>query len=159
MTKKPKTTVNVEAIKRDAKKIGGEISKANPELFGKELPAGTFKKESPLEQEMGSRYKKMIQDHNQKNKHILDRLPFTFPKKRPVRSHRTDVLVICSECSYESYGSEHTFMKFCEGCHEVTKLINEEAELRGENRDFTPGFLATIDDILKLKEKNLHKKP
>ena len=154
----PKTTVNVDAVKRDAKKIGDQISKANPELFGRELDPGTARRESPLEQEMGSKYKQMIRDHNDKNKHILDRLPFTFPKKRVVRSHRNDVIVKCEECGYPSYGSEYTYIKNCPECKKPTKVINSEAEARGEDRDFTPGFLATASDILKMKDTDFNKK-
>lgn len=150
----PNTTLNVEQIKRDSKKVGEQIRKANPELYGGEVVAGTSRRESPLEQQMGSaKYKNMIHEHNDKNKHILDRLPFTFPKKRIVRSHRTDVLIACVECGYESYGSEHTYMKMCKGCKTSTKVINPEAEKRGEDRDFTPGMFATASDILEMRDK------
>lgn len=150
----PKTTLNVDAIKRDSKKVGAQISKSNPELFGKELDPGTSRRESALEQEMGSaKYKNMIHEHNDKNKHILDRLPFTFPKKSVVRSHRSDVLVECTECGYQSYGSEHTYMKVCGQCKKSTKVINPEAEKRGEDRDFRPGIFATASDILEMREK------
>ena len=150
----PKTTWNVDQIKRDSKKVGEQIRKANPELYGGEIDAGTSRRTSPLEQEMGSRkYKDMIHEHNDKNKHILDRLPFTFPKKSVVRSHRSDILVECVECGYESYGSEHTYMKMCPDCKKSTKVINPEAERRGEDRDFTPGIFATASDILEMREK------
>lgn len=156
---KPKTTVNVDAVKRDAKKVGDQISKANPELFGRELDPGSSRRESPLQQEMGTqKYRQMIHDHNDKNKHILDSLPFTFPKKSVVRSHRSDVLVECEECGYQSYGSEHTYMKTCPECKKSTKVINPEAEARGEDRDFTPGFLATASDILRMREEREQKK-
>lgn len=150
----PKTTVNVEQIKRDSRKVGEQIAKANPELYGGELAAGTSRRQSVLEQEMGSKkYKDMIHDHNDKNKHILDRLPFTFPKKSVVRSHRNDILLECTECGFESYGSEHTYMKVCGGCKNSTKVINPEAEKRGEDRDFKPGIFATASDILEMREK------
>jgi len=150
----PKTTLNVDAIKRDSKKVGAQIAKANPELFGGEAGAGISRRQSPLEQEMGStKYKDMIHEHNDKNKHILDRLPFTFPKKRVVRSHRSAVLVECEECGHESYGSEHTYMKVCGGCKRTTKVINPEAEKRGEDRDFNPGIFATASDILEMREQ------
>lgn len=161
MTKKntPKTTVNVDAVRTEAKKIGDQISKANPELFGRELSPGAVRRESPLEQEMGSsKYKQMIRDHNQQNKHILDRLPFTFPKKRVVRSHRNDVLLECRECGYQSYGTEHTYMKDCPECKKVTEVLNPEADARGEDRGFVPGFLATASDILRMKEERSRKK-
>ncbi len=150
---KPKTSINIDAIKRDAKKIGGEISKSTPSSFGKELDAGISRRESPLEQQMGSKYKEMIHQHNDTNKHILDRLPFTFPKKRVVRSHKSNVLVVCVECGYQSYGSEHTYMKVCGQCNKSTKVINPEADARGEDRDFTPGFLADASDILRMRNK------
>jgi len=44
-------------------------------------------------------------------------------------------------------------MKVCEGCKKSTKVINPEAEARGEDRDFTPGMFATASDILELREK------
>jgi hypothetical protein len=154
-----KTTINVDAIKRDSKKIGAQISRANPELFGREADAGVSRRESSLEQDMGtSKYHQMIHSHNDKNKHILDRLPFTFPKKSVVRSHRNNVLVECVECGYQSYGSEHVYLKVCERCKKIAKVINPEALARGEDRDFTPGFLATTEDILKMREEQVRDK-
>jgi len=100
----------------------------------------------------------MIHDHNDKNKHILDHLPCTFPKKSVIRSNRSDVLVECVECGYESYGSEYTYMKLCPGCAKSCKVINPEAEKRGEDRDFTPGMFATASDILRMKEERDKKK-
>jgi len=151
--KRPKTTVNVDAVKKDVQKLAKESVKQNP-TDHVELAPGSVRRQSPLEQEMGSaKYKQMIHDHNDKNKHILDRLPFTFPKKKVVRSHRSDVLVECVECGYESYGSEYTYMKVCEGCKKSTKVINPEAEIRGEDRDFVPGMFATSSDILRMKEE------
>jgi hypothetical protein len=44
-------------------------------------------------------------------------------------------------------------MKVCEGCKTSTKVINPEAEKRGEDRDFTPGMFATASDILRMKEE------
>jgi len=150
----PKTTLNVDAIKRDSAKVGAQIAKSNPEMYGRELDPGTSQRTSTLEQEMGSsKYKNMIHDHNDKNKHILDRLPFTFPKKSVVRSNRDNVVVACVECGYQSYGSEHVYMKTCEQCKKSTKVINPEADARGEDRDFVPGFLATASDILKMREE------
>jgi len=153
--RKPKTTVNPDAVKREVKKIAKGMAKEQaPGDMGTIIDPGTVKRESPLEQKMGSRkYKDMIHDHNEKNAHILDRLPFTFPKKSVVRSHRSNILVECVECGYESYGSEHTYMKVCGGCHKTTKVINPEADARGEDRDFTPGMFATASDILEMKEK------
>jgi len=157
---KPKTTVNVDAVKRESKRMAKSMVKEQaPGDMGTVISPGTMKRQSPLEQEMGSaKYKQMIHDHNDKNKHILDRLPFTFPKKRPVRSHRSDVLVTCVECGYESYGSEHTYMKICPECKQSTKVINPEAEARGEDRDFVPGMFATASDILQMKEDLKKKK-
>ena len=158
---KSKTSVNVDAVRREASRMAKDAeNKSSSSLPGDlarshaEVAPGTIRRESPVEQEMGSsKYKQMIHDHNDKNKHILDRLPFTFPKKSVVRSHRTNVLVECAECGHESYGSEHTYMKVCEGCKKSTKVINPEAEARGEDRDFTPGMFATASDILELREK------
>lgn len=152
-TKRPRTTLNVEAIKRDSKKVAHQITQSNPELFGKELVPGTSRRESPLEQELGSKYKQLIHNHNENNKHSLDRLPFTFPKKSVVRSHKNSVLLECVECRYQSYGTEHTYMRGCPQCEKTTKVINPEAVARGEDRDFTPGFLATASDILRMRKK------
>ncbi len=161
---KPKTSVNVDAVRREAFKIAKDAQNkpASSGPLGQshaELSPGTSKRESPLEQSMGSsKYKKMIHDHNDKNKHILDRLPFTFPKKSVVRSHRSNVLIECVDCGYQSYGSEHTYMKACTECKKVTKVINPEAEAREEDRDFTPGFMATASDILRMREERENKK-
>jgi len=157
---RPKKTVNVDAVKKEVNKMAKEIAKSAPNEHGHvELDSGMSKRQSPLEQEMGSRkYREMIHDHNDKNKHILDRLPFTFPKKSVVRSNRSDILVECVECGYESYGSEYTYMKLCPGCAKSTKVINPEAEKRGEDRDFVPGMFATASDILRMKEERDKKK-
>jgi len=158
--KRPKTTVNVDAVRRESKRLAKSMAKEQaPGDMGTVISPGTVKRQSPLEQEMGSsKYKKMIHDHNDKNKHILDRLPFTFPKKRIVRSNRTDVLVECVKCRHESYGSEYTYMKFCVVCKKSTKVINPEAEKRGEDRDFAPGIFATASDVLKMREEREKKK-
>ncbi len=97
-------------------------------------------------------------DLGKTDKHILDRLPFTFPKKRVVRSNRSDVLVECVGCGYESYGSEYTYVKLCAGCGKSTKVINPEAEKRGEDRNFAPGMFATATDILRMREEREKKK-
>jgi len=157
---KPKTSVNVDAVRREASKMSKDAeNRASSSLPGDlakthaEVAPGTIRRESPVEQEMGSsKYKQMIHDHNDKNKHILDRLPFTFPKKSVVRSHRSDVPLECSECGHESYGSENTYAKVCGGCHKACKVINPEAIKRGD-RDFTPGMFATASDILRMKEE------
>ncbi len=156
-TKRPKTTVNVAAVKKEAQKLAKEIARSNP-TDHVELAPGTVKRESPLEQEMGSaRYKQMIHNHNDKNSHILDRLPFTFPRKSVVRANRSDVLLECLECGYESYGSEYAYIKLCPGCAKSCKVINPEAEKRGEDRDFIPGIFATASDILQMKEERSKK--
>ncbi len=157
---KSKTTVNVEAVKRETKKLAKSMAREKaPGDMGTIISPGTIKRESKLEQEIGSsKYKQMIHDHNDKNKHILDRLPFTFPKKRIVRSNRSDVLVECIDCGYESYGSEYTYIKLCGGCGNSTKVINPEAEKRGEDRDFIPGMFATATDILRMREERQKKK-
>lgn len=150
----PKTTVNVDAVKREVSKMGKQIAQTEDTPMGRELAPGSVRRESPLEQEMGTtKYREMIHEHNDKNKHILDRLPFTFPRKSVVRSNRSDVLIECVECGYQSYGSEYTYMKTCPDCKKSTKVINPEAEARGEDRDFTPGFLATSSDILRMREE------
>ncbi len=157
---KRKTSVNVDAVKRESKRLAKGMAKERaPGDMGTIIEPGTLKRESPLEQEMGSsKYKQMIHGHNDKNKHILDRLPFTFPKKRVVRSNRSDVLVECIDCGYESYGSEYTYLKLCPGCGKSTKVINPEAEKRGEDRDFAPGMFATSTDILRMREEREKKK-
>lgn len=151
---KSRTTVNVDAVKKDAKKVGQKLAQANPELYGKEVPSGSVRRESPLEQEMGSRYKKMIRDHNEKNKHILDRLPFQFPKKKVVRSH-LDVLVACVECGYQTLGSEHTCGFSCPECKAYRRAVNPEAESRGgpSADDERVGIFGTASDLLELRER------
>lgn len=158
--KAPKTSVNVDAVRKEVSKMvkdaeSGSSSSLPGDLARthSEVAPGTMRRESPLEQEMGSKYKQMIHDHNDSKKHILDRLPFTFPKKSVVRSSRSDVLIECVECGYQSYGSEYTYMKTCPTCKKSTKVINPCAEERGEDRDFTPGMFATASDILEMKEK------
>ena len=154
---KPKTTVNVDAVKREVKKLRkspgspkGNFSPV-PEGFG-ESPPGVIKRESPLEQDMGpSPYRQMIHDHNQKNKHILDRLPFQFPKKKKIRSH-LDITVLCSQCNYEQLGSENTVGFVCPKCKEYVSAKNPEAEARGYNPDLKVGFRGTATDKLALKE-------
>jgi hypothetical protein len=154
---KPKTSVNVDAIKRDSKKIGEQISKSEPSMFGKELDPGTSRRESPLEQEMGSsKYRQMIHDHNDKNKHILDRLPFTFPKKSVVRSNRSNVVIECVECGFQKYGTEHTYGIICPECKTFRRVINPEAESRGEaspEQEERIGVFGTASDLLELREK------
>ena len=161
---KLKTSVNVDAVRKEAFKLAKDSQNKGSSLPGDlgrthaAVDPGTLHRESPLEQEMGSKYKQMIHGHNDSKRHILDRLPFTFPRKKVVRSNRNNVLVECEGCGHQSYGSEHTYMKACSICEKVTKVINPEAEVRGEDRDFTPGFLASASDILKMKEERKKKK-
>jgi hypothetical protein len=162
---KSKTSVNVEAVRKEVSKMVKETQNNTPSSPNPlarshaELEPGTCTRQSPLEQGMGSaKYKQMIHGHNDRNKHILDRLPFTFPKKRVVRSHRSNVPLECSECGYESFGSEHAYMKVCSGCKQFTKVIDLETQDRGEDENPVPGFLATASDILRMKKEYLDKK-
>ncbi len=152
---KPTTTVNVDAVRREAKKLAKE-SQSTPGPLSKshaELPSGVVRRESPLEQEMGSaKYKDMIHDHNDKNKHILDRLPFTFPKKKVVRSH-LNVVIKCPECGLEKIGTENTVGFICPDCKKYVNAINPEAEARGYDPDLVVGFRGTATDRLNMKEK------
>ncbi len=156
-------TVNVAAVKKDVAKLVKE-NQANPSTPGPlskshaELAPGSVQRQSPLEQEMGTRkYKDMIHDHNDKNKHILDRLPFTFPKKKMVRSHLT-VLIKCAECGLETTGSENTVGFTCSRCKKYVSAINPEAEARGYNPDLVVGFRGTATDRLNKKEELEQKK-
>jgi len=158
---KPTTTVNVDAVRREAKKLAKETQSSTPGPLSKshaELPSGAVRRESPLEQEMGSgKYKDMIHDHNDKNKHILDRLPFTFPKKKVVRSHLT-VVIECAECGLETTGSENTIGFTCPDCKKYVRAINPEAEVRGYDPDLVVGFRGTASDRLNMKEELERKK-
>ncbi len=160
---KAKRTVNVDAVKKDVAKLVKESqsSPAAPGPLSKshaELAPGSVQRQSPLEQEMGSRkYKDMIHDHNSKNKHILDRLPFTFPKKKVVRSHLT-VVIECAECGLETTGSENTVGFTCSNCKKYVSAINPEAVARGYDPDLSVGFMGTASDRLRLKEELARKK-
>jgi len=161
--KKATTTVNVDAVKKEVSKLVKE-SQGSPPTPGPlskthaELAPGSVRRESHLEQEMGtSKYRQMIQDHNEKNKHILDRLPFTFPRKKVVRSH-LDVVVSCSECGLEKIGSENTVGFVCSNCKKYVTAINPEAELRGFDPDLIVGFRGTASDRLNKKEELERKK-
>jgi len=155
---RPKKTVNVDAVKKEVSKMAKEIAKSAPNEQGHvELPSGVSKRQSPLEQDMGSRkYREMIHDHNDKNKHILDRLPFTFPKKSVVRSHM-NVVVECVECGYQHVGSEHTYGMTCPECKTYRRVKNPEAEKRGEaspeKDEERVGMFGTASDLLELREK------
>jgi hypothetical protein len=154
MAKKPKTTVNVDAVKKDIQKVAKDLAKNAPPGQGPvELPAGSVQRESPLEQEMGSgRYREMIHSHNSKNKHVLERLPFTFPPKKKIRSH-LDIVLECPECGRELLGSENTVGVVCSGCHKFVKPKNIEAESRGYNPDLNVGIFGTASDKLRLKKE------
>ncbi len=156
-------TVNVDAVKKDVAKLVKESQSAplTPGPLSKshaELAPGSVQHQSPLEQEMGTRkYKDMIHDHNSKNKHILDRLPFTFPKKKVVRSHLT-VVIECAECGLETTGSENTVGFTCSNCKKYVQAINPEAENRGYDPDLVVGFRGTASDRLNMKEDLERKK-
>jgi hypothetical protein len=154
MSKKAKTTVNVDAVKRDVKKFTKEFAQNTPPAQSHaELSAGTVNRQSPLEQDMGSRkYRDMIHGHNSKNKHILDRLPFTFPPKKKIRSHLS-VSLACPECGAGSWGSEYTVGFICKGCNKFVKPINQEAESRGYDPTLNVGIFGTASDKLDLLMK------
>lgn len=162
--KAPKTSVNVDAVRRDASKIArdaeNKASLPGPLASShSELAPGTSTRQSPLEQEMGTKkYKQMIHDHNDKNKHILDRLPFTFPKKRIVRSHMS-VVVECIECGYRYVGSEHTYGITCPECKTYRRVKNPEAEKRGESSpkedEVRVGMFGTASDLLEMRDRRL----
>jgi hypothetical protein len=166
MPKKPTKstrTVNVDAVKREAKKLAQQAaSSSQGREFSKgprgEVAPGSVVRQSPLEQEMGTnKYHQMIHEHNDKNKHILDRLPFQFPKKKVVRSH-LDILLICPECGVEKWGTENTVGFICSSCHKFVKPLNAEAERRGYNPDINVGFRGTALDKLRLKDEADKKK-
>lgn len=158
MAKKSKTqTVNVDAVKREVSKIAKEYDSKpqgnnfSPGGFGEAAP-GSARRESPLEQEMGtSRYRQMIHDHNDKNKHILDRLPFTFPRKKMARSHRTVVLQ-CPKCAFLMAGTEFTVGIICPGCKKYVNPENPDAEEMGFDPAVQIGFQGTLSDKLAAKD-------
>lgn len=166
MPKKPaksKTTVNVEAIKREAKKMAKQAESA---IQGRkfsdgprgEVAPGSVQRQSPLEQEIGTaKYRQMIHEHNAKNKHALEKLPFQFMKKRVVRSH-LDILLVCPNCAAEKWGTENTIGFICSDCHKFVKPVNLEAESRGYNPDINVGFRGTATDKLRLKDEADRKK-
>jgi hypothetical protein len=160
---KSKTTVNVDAVRREASRMAKEVESKSSSLPGplannhSELSPGTLTRESPLEQSMGSsKYKKMIHDHNDKNKHILDRLPFTFPRKSVVRSHLS-IIVECVGCGYQHTGSENTYGIVCPDCKTFRKVKNPEADKRRRTsvdpEEGGVGMLGTASDLLELREK------
>ena len=154
MAGKPKTTVNVNAVKREVKKM---VQSYDPKPQNPKAPP-SIHRESTLEQDMGSaKYRKMIHDHNDKNKHILDRLPFTFPPKQKIRSH-LHILLECPECGVETLGSENTVGFICERCKKYVSAKNPEAENRGYNPDLKVGIFGTASDKLRLLGERDQKK-
>jgi hypothetical protein len=139
--KRPKTTVNVNAVKKDIKKMAKQIAKSEPtQHTHAELAPGTVQRQSALEQDMGTaKYRQMIHDHNSKNKHILDRLPVTFPRKKKLRSN-INTMLICPECNAYILGSEQTYMAICSSCKKLVKPHNPEAEARGYHSDKRVGM-------------------
>jgi hypothetical protein len=154
MSKKSKTSVNVDAVKREVKKMVDNYDSAPQGP----TPTPSYKRESPLEQEIGSgRYREMIHSHNQKNKHFHDRLPFTFPKKKTVRSH-LNIVVTCPKCESPTLGSEHTVGFICSTCKKYVSVTNTEAESRGYNPALSVGIFGTATDRLEAKESLKEKK-
>ncbi len=159
-TRKVKTTVNPAAIQREAKKIAKSMAKERaPGDMGTIIEPGSLRRESPLEQTMGPRkYREMIHGHNDKNKHALDKLPFTFTRKSVVRSHRSDILIECVECGYQKFASEHTYGIVCPKCKEYRRVYNPEAVSRGEaspEEEEKVGMFGTASDLLALREQRL----
>lgn len=157
--KSPTKTVNVDAVKRDVAKMTKEYS-PKPSGHGNftsggfgEVAPGSVKRQSPLEQDMGSKkYREMIHNHNEKNKLALDKLPFTFPKKKIVRSH-LDVLLECPECATPHVGTENTVGFVCKSCHKYVSAKNPEAESRGYDPELKVGIHGTAADRLRKKEE------
>lgn len=151
---KGKGSVNVDAVRREVKKM---VQDHDPTPQNPKAPSSIMR-QSPLEQEMGStKYKQMIHDHNEKNSHILDRLPFTFPAKKKIRSH-LNVLLECPDCGAEKWGSEHTVGFICESCKKYVSAKNPEAESRGYDPDLKVGIFGTASDKLRLREERDKKK-
>jgi hypothetical protein len=152
--KKATTTVNIAAVQKDIKKMAKDIANDTaPAHNHGELSPGTVRRESPLEQSMGpGKYRDMIHGHNSKNKHVLDRLPFTFPRKKMIRSH-LNVLIRCPECDYASVGTEYTVGFTCPQCKKYVSTKNAEAEARGYDPELKVGFRGTASDKLRLEEK------
>jgi len=139
MARRPKTsrnTVNVDMVRSDAQKLATEFA---------ELAPGSVQRQSPLEQDMGTaKYREMIHDHNSKNEHILDKLPFTFPKKRIVRT-KEDRMFACPKCKTRCLGGATTFCIICSKCGEFFKVN------KGEFKPKVGMFNRASDVILKEK--------
>lgn len=162
MTKKsraPRTTINVSAVKKDVQRMAKEIvSKSPADQSHAVLPAGTVRRESPLEQQIGTnKYREMIHEHNNKNKDLHEKLPFIFMPKRKIRSH-LDVGLECPECGAFLLGSEQTYLIICSSCKNLVKPYNPEAERRGIHTDLKVGIDGTATDKLRLLEEDLAKK-
>jgi hypothetical protein len=155
---KNKGSVNVDAVRREVKKMVQDHDSKHDSKPQNPKARSSIHRESPLEQEMGTtKYKQMIHDHNEKNAHILDRLPFTFPAKKKIRSHLS-VLLECPECGDEKWGSEHTVGFVCSKCNKYVSAKNPEAESRGYDPDLKVGIRGTASDKLRLLEERDKKK-
>lgn len=157
--RKIKTTVNPDAVKREVSKIAKGMSQEQaPGELGSVIDPGTVRRESPLEQNMGTgKYHDMIHAHNDKHKHILDKLPFTFPKKSIVRSHR-NILIECVECGFQKYGTEHTYGITCPQCQTFRRVHNPESEARGASapeEDDNVGIFGTASDLLNRRKQRM----
>lgn len=132
---KTKTTVNVDAVKKDVQKMAKEMVQKTPaHQSHQELAPGSVKRQSPAEQRMGTKkYREMIHNHNKKNKHLHEKLPFTFLPKRKIRSHM-NVVLVCPECEAPISGSEFTYAAICSKCNKVVKPYNPEAEKSGYHK-------------------------
>jgi len=163
-TKKSAGSVNVDAVRREAQKLVKTYDpKPQNRGFGfdgsGEASPGSTKRQSALEQDIGTqKYREMIHDHNKKNEHILDKLPFQFPKKKMIRSH-LNVTLECPNCQNQLWGTEHTVGVICNKCHKYVTPRNPEAELRGYDPSLVVGIDGTATDRLNLKEEKKTKSP
>ena len=122
--------MNVDLVKKDigrlARDAANKTSAPQGPMGHAELPPGAIRRESPLEQDLGSaKYRKMIHEHNEKNGHVLDRLPFTFPKKKIVRT-KEDRIFDCPKCGTGLLGGPTTYMITCSSCQNMFK-VNQES--------------------------------
>jgi len=149
----PRTTLNVDAVKKDVQRLAKATVENIPAHESHAvLSPGAVRRESPLEQDMGTaKYRKMIHDHNKKNKDLHDKFPFSFEPKRKIRSH-LNVGLECPECGAFLLGSEQTYLVICSECKELVKPHNPEAERRGIHTDIKVGFDGTATDKLRLLE-------
>lgn len=146
--KKAAGSVNVDAVARDVKKMV-EAYDPTPQKF---TPPPSVKRESPLEQQLGTeKYRHMIHDHNEKNKSFHERLPFTFPKKKAIRSNQ-NLPLVCENCEEINWGTEFTVGVICVGCKKYSKVKNLDAEFLGYNPDTCVGFQGTASDLINKKD-------